>query len=450
MDLRRGGWRSAEAPPREPTRPGAAMSMTDARQILVVGAGMGGLRAAEQLRAAGWTGPITVVGAEPYLPYNRPPLSKEVLRSLAPGGLVDDWHGLVAFRRRANTADVEWRLGSRVVASNLTEQWVELADGSRHAWSGLVVATGLRSRRLSPRRPSRGRHALRTLDDAYALRQELRPGTRVVVVGAGFIGCEVAATTHTLGCDVAVVERLSAPLEQAVGREVGEAVRHHHESVGIRFHTDATVAAIEPDDSDSDRVRRVVLDDGTVLDADVLVEAVGSKPATEWLDGNGLDLSDGVLCDAALRVEGHHRVVAVGDVARVPRTRFDGHARRVEHWTNPTDTARVAARTLVDTLAGITTVGHPFTALSSFFSDQGELRLQSFGTTVGSARVVDGDLSRPLDGVVVEYEYSGREAGVLLVNVSPREYRRYRDLVDEATRTDQSAVDNPSPTPIAT
>jgi NADPH-dependent 2,4-dienoyl-CoA reductase/sulfur reductase-like enzyme len=366
--------------------------------IVVAGASLGGLRAAEQLRAAGWSGRITVVGDEPHMPYNRPPLSKEVLAGKAP-------FASLAFTPKAAAADVEWRLGTRIVASRLAERTVSLDDGSVLPYDGLVVATGMRPRRLRCPGPLTGRHTVRTIDDAQRLRDELtRPGARVVVVGAGFIGCEVAATAVSLGvAEVTVVDPLPLPMVGPLGELLGRALLKRHEERGVRFVLGTGVSGF----AGEDRVTGVVLSDGTVLEADVVVESVGSVANTEWLDGNGLDLTDGVLTDDRLRVGGRPEVVAVGDVARFPNARYDGVPRRVEHWSIPADTAKHAARTLVGAEPA------PFAPLPTFWSDQHEFRLQSFGAPAlgkGDVRILDGD---PEGDVLVGYHTGGRLVGVV-------------------------------------
>ncbi|MFF1356193.1 NAD(P)/FAD-dependent oxidoreductase [Streptomyces sp. NPDC058297] len=376
-------------------------------RVVVAGASMGGLRAAEQLRAAGWTGAITVIGDEPHMPYNRPPLSKEVLAGKAP-------FESLAFTPRASAADVEWRLGTTVAAARLAERVVVLDDGTELAFDGLVVATGMRPRRLrcdGPTGPGSGRHTVRSLADARGLRDELtRPGVRVVVVGAGFIGCEVAATAKGLGVgEVTVVDPEPLPMLRPLGALLAGSLHRRHEERGVRFALGAGVAGFEGED----RVTGVVLTDGTVLPADVVVESVGSIANTEWLDGNGLDLSDGVLADEQLRVGGHPNVVAVGDVARFPNARYDGVPRRVEHWSIPTDTAKHAAKSLVAHLVGGGAQPAPFAPLPTFWSDQHEFRLQSFGAPalgIADVRVLDGD---PEGDVLVGYHADDRLVGVV-------------------------------------
>ncbi|GGW70151.1 FAD/NAD(P)-binding oxidoreductase [Streptomyces caelestis] len=393
--------------------------------IVVAGASLGGLRAAEQLRAAGWTGGITVIGDEPHRPYNRPPLSKEVLAGKAS-------FASLAFTPKASAADVEWRLGTRVTAARLAERAVELHDGSVLSYDGLVVATGMRPRRLRCPGPLAGRHTVRMIDDAQVLRDELtRPGVRVVVVGAGFIGCEVAATAVGLGAaEVTVVDPLPLPMVGPLGEMLARVLLARHEERGVSFVLGSGVTGFEGDD----RVTGVVLSDGSVLPADVVVESVGSLANTEWLDGNGLDLSDGVLTDQHLRVGGRPEVVAVGDVARFPNPRYDGVPRRVEHWSMPADSAKHAAKVLVGGDAGVA----PFAPLPTFWSDQHDFRLQSFGAPVlglGDVRVLDGD---PSGDVLVGYHRDGRLVGVVALGgpSAARAAARYRaDLLKQPALT---------------
>ncbi|MCQ4214668.1 NAD(P)/FAD-dependent oxidoreductase [Streptomyces longispororuber] len=372
--------------------------------LVVAGASMAGLRAAEQLRAAGWGGPITVVGDEPHMPYNRPPLSKEVLAGKAS-------FDSLAFRPRASVTDVDWRLGTRAERADLDRRTVGLSDGETISYSGLVVATGMRPRRLRCPGPTAGRHTVRTLDDAQTLRTALTgKGVRVVVVGAGFIGCEVAATAVALGAaEVTVVDPLPLPMVGPLGEPLARALLTRHEQRGVRFALGTGVAGFEGED----HVTGVVLADGTLLAADVVVESVGSVANTEWLGGNGLDLTDGVLTDEHLRVGGRPDVVAVGDVARFPSARYDGVPRRVEHWSIPTDTAKHAAKVLAAHLAGTDAGLAPFGPLPTFWSDQHDFRLQSFGAPVlgkDDMRVLDGDL----DGdVLVGYHQADRLVGVV-------------------------------------
>jgi len=397
-------------------------------RIVIVGASLGGLRAAEAVRGAGFDGELVVVGQEPHLPYTRPPLSKQAL-----AGAIDLTADALAFRRRKSVDDVRWQLGPEhaAVVADLAAREVRLAGGEVLGYGGLVVATGLRSRRVPLDGPQAGRHALRTIEDAAALRADLLGATpRVVVIGAGFIGCEVAATARGLGCAVCVVAPEQAPMERPLGLRVGAALRRRHEAQGVAFRLGRLPVAMLGDD----RVRGVALDDGTELAADVVVEAVGSAPNVEWLAGTGLDLTDGVLTDGWLRAIGEDGVarsdvVAVGDVARFPNASVDDVPRRVEHWSMPTDTARRAGPALLAQLRGAPLDPAPFAPVPSFWSDQYAFRLQSFGSpgVADEIQVLEGDLDAEF---VAGYLRHGELMGVAGVGLMPSLLRYRTDLAN--------------------
>lgn len=384
-------------------------------RAVVVGAGMAGLRTAEALRKNGFDGELVLVGEEPHLPYNRPPLSKEVLAA-------DVEHGKVAFPLRAAVSDVTWVLGKQATALDLDARAVSLSDGEVLRFDGLVIATGLRPRRLPiaepvPSRES-GRHILRTLDDAAALRAELTPGTKVVVLGAGFIGCEVAATALGLGCDVTCVAIDEYPMVRPLGAEIGAQMQRHHESRGVQFRLGTGVTGFVTRDG---RVSGVELTTGEVLEASVVVEAISSHCNTEWLEGTGLDITDGVLVDSVLRactpggtaVDGVH---AVGDLARFVNPLFDEVPRRVEHWNIPTETGKRAGAALAAYLTGAgyeTVAEKPFAPMPAFWSDQYELRIQSYGML----GIADPDGVRLLEGDLADEFVMGFFRGDVLVGV---------------------------------
>lgn len=389
-----------------------------AETVAVVGASIAGLRAVEGLRKAGFTGEIVVFGDEPHMPYNRPPLSKQVL-----AGRMDPQ--LLGFRVAKIAHDVSWRLDSTVVAAELAARTITLADGSVVPWTGLVIATGLRPRRLALPGPDRGRYVLRTIGDNSALRERLRRGTRLVIVGAGFVGCEVAATATSLGARVTVVAPEAVPVQRPLGALVGAAVRRRHEADGVEFR----LGTVPVEYGGTEHVESVVLADGATLAADVVVEAVGCVPNTEWLAGNDIDTSDGVLCDNRLRVAGRDDVVACGDVARFPNPLFDDVPRRVEHWTTASDTGKWAGGCLGRHLVSDDGDDSPFTPVPSFWSDQYDMRLQSFGALeLGSndVRVLEGDATGA--EVAVGYHRDGRLVGVVLIGLTTR-YGHYRSLV---------------------
>ncbi len=402
--------------------------------IVIVGAGLAGLRAAEQLRAAGDTGPIVVVGREVHPPYNRPPLTKDALKN---GVDATSLH----YRQRASTADVTWRLGESVVAADLDAQTVTLdgvSNGEVLAYRGLVVATGVGTRRLPFDAPLEWRHGIRTIDDAAALHEALQPGRRVVVLGAGFVGTEVAATATQLGCEVDVVDLLPLPLVRALGPVVGAEAQRRHEERGVRFHLGRSVTAVQG----ADGPERVELDDGTALAADVVVEAVGSVPHVEWLAGNGLDLSNGVACDGALHPlrDGVPvlDVVALGDVARFPVPGFG--TVRIEHWNWPTEIAAHAARSLLAGIAGNPEPEAPFLPMPTFWTDQWGVRFQSLGMPhlgLADVRVLEGDLSG--ECAVGYHDETGRLVGVVLMGMT-RELLTYRTRIASERPTHTAAA----------
>jgi NADPH-dependent 2,4-dienoyl-CoA reductase/sulfur reductase-like enzyme len=402
------------------------------RRIIIVGGSIGGLRAAEQLRAAGWTETITIIGSETHLPYNRPPLSKELLEK--PGTTAEAFDS-VKFRHRSSVSDVEWRLGTEVLSSNLAENTVTLDTGEVLGYDGLVVATGLRPRRLPLPAPLRGRHVLRTLEDAVELHQELGPGVKVAVIGAGFIGCETAATATKLGCSVTLIEGTSGPMQRALGEDLSAGIRDYLIEQGVTYHGHAKVAGLlcsQAETGDEATCNGVTLADGTVIQADVIIESVGSIPNVEWLNGNDVDISNGVLCDEHLRVTGTENVVAVGDVARFPDLRNGLGPRRIEHWSIPGDTAKIAAKALI---AGLNNAALPEPAipLPSFWSNQFELKIQGVGSPNLATRIVEleGSAKTPQDGVVMGYYQDEALVGVVSVGLPADRQLHYRQLVNE-------------------
>jgi 3-phenylpropionate/trans-cinnamate dioxygenase ferredoxin reductase subunit len=368
-------------------------------QVVVVGAGLGGLRAAESLRGQGFD--VMVIGDEPHLPYNRPPLSKESLK----GGVeVEGLH----FRRKHD--DIDWRLGAAATGCSLQSR-VVYVDDAAYTFDGLVIASGIRPRHLPV--PGPQPQVLRTADDALALRSRLAPGVSLLVIGAGFIGCEVAATARQLGCEVTVTAYDAEPMMRPLGAQLGAAMKAHHEAHGVTFHLGQGVQEFHADG--------VTLADGTRLSADVVIEAVGSVPNVEWLHGNDLDLADGVLTDNLMQVLGTDvPVVAVGDIARFPNPRFDDVPRRIEHWNLPTETGKRAGQTLGALLNAETPTGD-FRPMPAFWSDQYDIGLQSYGLPgIGEATLVDGEWS---GDCIVEYLRDDEVVGVVGVN-------RTKDLMD--------------------
>ena len=410
-----------------------AQGRPGAQRVLVVGAGMAGLRSAEGLRAHGYADEILVVGDESWAPYNRPPLSKEALHG-------DLSHDKLVFRVRANASDVTWRHGVSATSADLAARTVTLSDGETMSYDALVAATGVSARRLQipgpPQTAAGRRHVIRTLDDAIALRAALVPGAKVVVLGAGFIGCEVAATAVKLGCEVHCVAIDRFPMVRPLGPGLAAELQRRHEERGVVFHLGVGVAEFVGDHYVTD----VVLTDGTRLETDVVLEALGSHCNVGWLEGNGLDLADGVRTDTALRpwrragaLDG---VAVVGDLARFPNLRFDERPLRVEHWSIPTDTGRRAGAVLAAYLSGEgydDVVSATWEPLPSFWSDQFDIRLQSYGmpglADPDGIRVLEGDLH---DECVVGYHRGDELVGVVGVGML-RVVNTYRDRVGHPT-----------------
>ncbi|WBO68545.1 NAD(P)/FAD-dependent oxidoreductase [Streptomyces camelliae] len=380
------------------------------RSITVVGASLAGLSTVRALRAEGYDGEIVVVGEERHTPYDRPPLSKEFLKgdldtdALALGD-ADEYEELGA----------RWLLGERAVRLDTAARSVTLAGGQELRTDGVVVATGASPRTLPGTEGLAGIHTLRTLDDAQALRADLHSGLpRVVVIGAGFIGAEVASTAHRLGLHVTVVEALDVPLERQLGREMGLVCSSLHSDHGVGLICGIGVAGF----TGEERVTGVRLADGRVLPADVVVTGVGVRPATDWLAGSGVQVDDGVVCDSgcSTNVPG---VVAVGDVARCPHP-FTGRHARVEHWTSATEQATTAARTLLSGVSAPAPLTAPY-----FWSDQYQVRIQLAGHVAPGAQpeIVDGDLdSRSFTAV---YRREGSAVAVLSLN-QPKLFNRLR------------------------
>ncbi|MGI9031447.1 MAG: NAD(P)/FAD-dependent oxidoreductase, partial [Ilumatobacteraceae bacterium] len=293
------------------------MAQPELRRVVVVGASLAGLRACETRRGEGFGGQITLIGAEEHLPYDRPPLSKKLL--------AGEWEPDHIALRKPDDLDalnLERRLGVPAVDLDVEGRAVHLADGSTAPYDAVILATGARPRRLPDQDAIAAVHELRTLDDSLRLRSELRTGDRrVVVIGAGFIGLEVAATARGLGNDVTVLEAAPAPLIRGLGPELGRAVVAVHEPDGIVVRCGVAVAGLEN--------HGVRLGGGELVAADVIVVGIGVTPATEWLESTGLELRDGVVCDATLAA-GPPGVFAAGDLARWPNALFE-EEQRVEH-----------------------------------------------------------------------------------------------------------------------
>ncbi|KRQ22170.1 FAD-dependent oxidoreductase [Mycobacteroides chelonae] len=338
--------------------------MSDAdRGVLIIGGGLGAVRTAEQLRRAEFSGPITIVSSEAHLPYDRPPLSKDVLRD------AEKTIDAVVLKPREfyDEKQIELRLGAKVVALDPAARTATLDDGSTLEYGEAVIATGLVPRRIAAFPELDGIHVLRTADDSFALRGDAAKARRAVVVGAGFIGCEVASTLRANGVDVVLVEPQPAPLLAAIGQQLGDLVARLHRNEGVDVRVGIGVDAVEGDG----RVQSVTLSDGTRLDSDLVVLGIGSRPATDWLDGSGVEVNNGVVCDAVGRTGTPH-VWALGDVAAWADA--DGRPSRVEHWSNVADQVRALVPALLGQEPAANAAAVPY-----FWSDQYDVKIQSLG-----------------------------------------------------------------------
>jgi NADPH-dependent 2,4-dienoyl-CoA reductase/sulfur reductase-like enzyme len=356
--------------------------------IVIVGGGLAAARTAEQLRRSEFTGHITIVSDEVHLPYDRPPLSKEVLRKE-----VDD----VALKPREfyDEKGIILRLGAAATGLDTAAQTVTLADGTVLGYDELVIATGLVPRRILAFPDLDGIRVLRSFDESMALREHASEAQRAVVIGAGFIGCEVAASLRSLGVEVVLVEPQPTPLASVLGEQIGELVSRLHRDEGVDVRTGVSVAEVRGDQ----HVDEVVLDDGTELAADLVVVGIGSRPATEWLEGSGVEVDNGVICDEAGRTSAPN-VWALGDIASWRDA--TGHQARVEHWSNVTDQARVVVPAMLgQDVPDVVVVPY-------FWSDQYDVKIQCLGEPEANDTVhlVEDDGRKFLayyerDGVVV-------------------------------------------------
>ncbi|WP_329276702.1 NAD(P)/FAD-dependent oxidoreductase [Streptomyces sp. NBC_01451] len=378
------------------------------RTVAVVGASLAGLSAARSLRKQGYDGRLVLIGDEAHRPYDRPPLSKEFLAGTlgeADLGLETDGEDLRA----------EWLLGTRATGLDRTDRSVRLADGRNVRADGIVIATGAAARTLPGAEGLTGVHTLRTLDDARALRDELARGGRLVVIGGGFIGAEVASTAYALGLDVTVVEAAPTPLAGPLGETMGAVVSGLHADHGVRLLCGVGVKGL----GGERRVEAVLLADGRSVPADIVVVGVGARPCVDWLAGSGVDLENGVKCGADGRTS-LAGVVAVGDCANWYDPRVGTH-RRVEHWTGALERPAAAVATLL--AGGAVEPGVPRPPY--FWSDQYGVKIQFAGHAGGADSVTVEEGAVGDRNVLAVYRRAGEPVGVLGMN-QPRLFVRWR------------------------
>ncbi|WP_338899641.1 FAD-dependent oxidoreductase [Streptomyces sp. TG1A-60] len=378
------------------------------RTVAVVGASLAGLSAVRSLRKQGYDGRLVVIGDELHRPYDRPPLSKEFLAGTI--GEAD-----LALETDDEDLRAEWLLGTRATGLDRTDRAVRLADGSEVRADGVVIATGAAARTLPGSEGLAGVHVVRTLDDARTLRDELARGGRLVVIGGGFIGAEVASTAYALGLDVTVVEAAPTPLAGPLGETMGAIVTALHTDHGVRLLCGVGVKGL----SGEHQVDAVLLQDGRSIPADIVVVGVGARPCVEWLEGSGVELDNGVKCgsDGRTSLAG---VVAVGDCANWYDPRTGAH-RRVEHWTGALERPAAAVATLL--AGGAVEPGLPRPPY--FWSDQYGVKIQFVGHAAGADSVTIEEGSAEDRNVLAVYRRAGEPVAVLGMN-QPRLFTRWR------------------------
>lgn len=384
--------------------------MNTPRSVVVIGAGLAGHATARALRKEGFDGRISIIGDEPERPYDRPPLSKEYL-----AGTMSESE--LSLEGEGEDLNLDWVLGSEVTGLDVAERTILLADGRRIDGEAVVVATGSRARRLEHQLS--GVHTIRTLSDARALKSELVPGARVAVIGAGFIGAEIASTIHKLGLDVTVIEAAPAPLAGPLGIELGAAVAALHTANGVDLRCGVGVSGL----TGVDRVTGVILADGSEVAADVVIAGIGATPAIDWLAGSGLDLYPGLVASSVGQTAAPG-IWTVGDCSAW----YDEHkgtVHRVEHWTDSRDRPQVLARALL---------GEPSGQLRApyFWSDQYGVRIQFAGRRHGDETVEIETGSAQTRDLLAVYRRDGDVVAVLGMN-QPKLFTRHRKSLPSAS-----------------
>ena len=395
--------------------------------IAIVGASLAGIRAAQTLREDGFKGSITLIGEEPERPYDRPPLSKEALASMAADISAENLS--LVKPENYETLDLDEKLGVRAEALNLSKLSVDLSESQGTVQAdAILIATGARPITLPGTENLAGVHTLRTIQDCQALSAELHNAPRrVAIIGAGFIGSEVAATARGLGLEVSVIEMAEVPLEQALGSEMGQICADIHRENGVDLQLGVKVESLLGEKN----VEALALSDGSTLEADVVLVGIGVQPNTEWLENSGLELDNGVVCDETCLAAPN--VAAAGDVARWPNHRFGGELMRVEHWDNAIEQGKAAARRLLVSEEE----GRPYTPIPWFWSDQygHKIQLAGISSAIDDVKVIWGSVKERKFAAL--YGRAGRLVGVLGFN-TPRQVMKYRQLIESETSYEQA------------
>lgn len=376
---------------------------------------MGGIRAAQSLRAGEYTGSITVIDGDSHLPYDKPPLSKGFLS----GSQGLDRLSLIS-EENLLQSDIQLRLGMPAQHLDVASSEVTLDDGQRVKYDQLIIATGVRAR-PSPWQANDGVHLLRTLDDSLSLKDDLNSANSVIIVGAGFIGAEVAATAKQLGLEVTLVDPLPVPMGRVLGDEVGKRFIGLHHSKGVATHFGTGVESI----TGSRGSLKVELSDGTLLTSDVVVVGIGAVPNDEWLASSGLLIDNGVVCDEYCRAVGQTAIFALGDVARWYNPKHEKLV-RVEHWTNAVDQAACVAHNILKP-----NDLRPYAPTEYVWSDQYDWKIQIAGVTADAASHLSIEDPRDLKKFAAIYaDESGNFCGVVTVGW-PRALIECRKLLGE-------------------
>lgn len=380
--------------------------------VLIVGASAAGLSTAEALRRKGFTGRLTMLGDETHVPYDRPPLSKQVL-----SGAWEPERVALRMPDVLDKLDAELILGDEAISLDAHDRSVRTAAGRLLRADAIVIATGGRARRLPEQDALAGVYSIRTLDDSLALRQALATSARLVVVGEGVLGAETAATAAGLGIDVTIAGPLAAPMALQLGSFVSERLADLHRSNGVTLRLGTAVSGLMGQDG---RVTGVKLSSGEILPADVVVVSIGAIPATEWLADSGLELDNGVVCDASCRAG--DGIYAVGDVARWHHEHAGRHV-RLENRTNATEQAAAVADTILGGLA-------PYAPVPYFWSDQFGIKIQVYGSIPADSEpdIVEGDAGA--DRFVARYRSAGATVGVIGWNMPKQARQRRQEIVD--------------------
>jgi NADPH-dependent 2,4-dienoyl-CoA reductase/sulfur reductase-like enzyme len=373
------------------------------RRLVIVGASLAGLRAAQAARKAGFDGELVMVGEERHLPYARPPLSKELLAGE---------HTVDRVQLPCDELGIEWRLGVPAARLDRGRRRVVLADGDEVAYDRLILATGSRPRRWpGPGAELDGVHVLRDLDDALALRKAFDDRPRIAIVGAGFIGCEVAQTARKEGLEVTLIDIAATPM-LPLGPELGAWCAELHRDEGVDLRLGTGVAGLIGDD----RVHAVELTNGDRIPADIVVVGLGALPNTEWLASSGLSVDPGLACDATLTAIGDPDILGAGDIVAWPHPLADSEAIRIEHWTVAAEQGQLAGRNV------LVPPGErkPYVTPPYFWTDQYDVKIQSLGLPGRAAGVELLESTPDRSRLVYGGERDGRLVGIIAINAARR------------------------------